>query len=474
MRKSKKNCLREGNIMEGISRKNFFGIMGAMGAFSAMGAASIAPSPVEVVFADEADDSGQDNTETPSDEELVATERSGYNRDDLLKMLLDEPEVTEDLEYDDGTVIPAVYVALRNRLNRIGDGVGNDPQPAAFQAVMALWSEEDAAHELEMPFLEVFNAADYAHKSGRSEEECAEILHDLASRKLIVEWVRGDVPFYFVMPWVDGIWEYHVQEYSKEFLSLGMNSSDKAATSSPYPLLRSTPVSADVVEGGFIDPYDDHEAMIKRNSVIAIAPCQCRQSKEIMGTRACDDDTHPRRTCLALGEMGEYFIEYGVGEQITQEEALEVYRDAVDRGMVPETYYDRGGSLMCCCHSDCCAVLGRHRAVNGEYDVMEFVSNYQLNYDKDKCIQCGACIQRCPMSSITFGEDGYCVMDKACVACGQCVLICPASARILTRKENTHEFPIDMVDDYIWRAEDRMAKGYIKDCLGGHAAIVEE
>ena len=34
------------------------------------------------------------------------------------------------------------------------------------------------------------------------------------------------------------------------------------------------------------------------------------------------------------------------------------------------------------------------------------------------CIQCGACLDGCPMHSITFGEDGYPEMDNACVKCG--------------------------------------------------------
>lgn len=67
------------------------------------------------------------------------------------------------------------------------------------------------------------------------------------------------------------------------------------------------------------------------------------------------------------------------------------------------------------------------------------------------------------MESISFGDDGACVMDKACVRCGQCVAVCPSSARILTANPSYPELPADYVECNKFFAKDRMQRGQLVD-----------
>lgn len=76
----------------------------------------------------------------------------------------------------DGTTVPAVYVKLRNHINRIGMGIGSKVNATSWQSLMYLWSEEDAAHEIEMSLNRYFDAMEYHALSGRPLEECQEIL----------------------------------------------------------------------------------------------------------------------------------------------------------------------------------------------------------------------------------------------------------------------------------------------------------
>ena len=435
-------------MFENVSRRGFVGGVGFAGA-----GAMLAPQLVEVAWAS-------------NSEEVASLGINEHIKDELFDDLLDETPVTEDLTLPNGSVVPAVYVALRNRLNRIASGVGSMPNEHSYEKIMQLWSEEDAAHELEMPLHRFFTATDYSVLTGRSIEACAVILDDMSSRCLIVHVVRGGVSFYYVSAWVFGTWEISAEKFTPELVSMGVYSDAASKGPSYSPGVHSVPVSKDVVEGGVLPPYHDWEQIIKNNEFIIVAPCTCRYSKDLLGVRPCDDGAHPTETCMCTGEWAQWCLECGHGRQITQEEALEIGHTCVDKGMVPEPNYSKAGEFICFCGGDCCNNLSMFRAANGAVNQMPLVSAYRLKYDGEACVKCGACIERCPMKSVSFGEDGLCVLDEACVACGQCVLTCPAGARILVPKDDYPELPDNIYDDWKEEAHKRLANGYITDFTG--------
>jgi len=52
-----------------------------------------------------------------------------------------------------------------------------------------------------------------------------------------------------------------------------------------------------------------------------------------------------------------------------------------------------------------------------------------LLYSREKCARCGTCIQVCPQGALSFGEDGYILIDRVkCDGCGDCVEECPEGA----------------------------------------------
>lgn len=45
------------------------------------------------------------------------------------------------------------------------------------------------------------------------------------------------------------------------------------------------------------------------------------------------------------------------------------------------------------------------------------------------CISCGACIDECPVGSISEGDEGIYVIDEgSCIDCGACLGSCPTGA----------------------------------------------
>ena len=519
-------------MSENVSRRSFVGLMG-MGMMGAVAANTIMATQAnasggEALQLRDADSSAWDNIlknrdpekdfalqfelEDPSEywgENVAAphtTRESAYGnilpemadvpRSDVLDMVLDELplEEIEDVVLPDGTVVPKVYVKLRNHINRIGSGIGSTPGPTSYQMLMYLWSEEDAQHEIEMPILTYFDANEYHHSSGRPLDECKEILEDMANRNLIMKANHSGHMVYHLLPHINGFWEFNeLRAYFQNggnnkipegedalkaaamFDMQGIGGKDPGSSFNiEVPLFHTYPVSVDVVEEDELAPFMDWKRIIEENEKITVSPCQCRLMWASFGLPMCNgvdiaetEEGHPFETCLSFGELAEYFAETGIGRYITQEEAIALYEEGMRRGMVPESLSMKDVDIMCMCHGDCCGNLSGWKAQRGAGYSNININAYLLKYFPDKCIQCGACIERCPMQAISFDEDGYCLHNNTCVRCGQCVTVCPVDARILKYRGDFPEMGRDYVDAVETIAIDRMRRGMIKDFPGG-------
>ena len=424
-------------MMNGMTRRSFIGALGASAASLPMAGIALADAPA--LTESESGTKTVEGGEVDHKELYGSQGREGMWLDatqaELDALLLDEPEVTEDLVLPDGTVVDKRYVALRNRLNRMSEGLANDPLENSYEIIMRLWTPEEAQQFVDCPNQVWFTAFDYVKKQREKVED--------------ISFVTG-----------------------------GISGSDYG-TGSKYPILHVCPVSADVVEGGVISPYRDWRLIIENNTSFGIGECICRKAALTRGDAEMDgfkrdhvwkegaDGEGFIDTCMVFGQYADCFIEQGLAERVTKEQMIANIECAIEDGFVPDMYWAQHPEIMCLCRSDMCDVLTSYRRVHGMTDNRDRVTAYDLKYDKDACIKCGVCIDRCPMKAVGFGDDGYCVMDTACVACGQCALKCPAGARILTPKDDfVKRMPQEKVDDFRDRARYRMQRGFIRDFVG--------
>ena len=62
------------------------------------------------------------------------------------------------------------------------------------------------------------------------------------------------------------------------------------------------------------------------------------------------------------------------------------------------------------------------------YKVKEMKGRVQMAYKiNEACIQCGACVDTCPVEAISEQEGKHVISDE-CISCGACVDSCPADA----------------------------------------------
>ena len=475
--------------MENVTRRDFIGIAGAAAASAALAAPALADQisydaedmgTAEVVLAETTDGKPGMSFEAGVEDFDAASFRA---------QLLED----HNCEYvcSDGTVIPAVYNQLRALLNTLGLGNGSELTDASFGEAMYLFSEDEAAAYITMPVGEFFTATEWAYRTGRDEAECLELCETLATRGLLYRERRAGVPYFHMLAEAHGIWEYNLIRVSAEEtgnladFSAGEETEKYSVLhqnhwgsdiithlyNSETPFYYAVPVNQDVVADTQILPYDDYEAVIDRNTVFGVSPCQCRLRRNAMGDYTntvvegqCD---HPIETCLSTGLMAEYYIENGIARQIDQDEAREILRRSVDEGMVIQSCYTKDSEIFCSCHGDCCDILASYVACGSDYMGMlnstPQLSHYRLEVDHDLCIKCGACAERCPLFAITMDEEEGPVVDNKCVRCGQCALVCPVEARKLVQKDESEilELPQNMLEDYILKGNYRMSHGYV-------------
>ena len=450
--------------MESLNRRSFLAGVGA--------AAMTVGMPVAAWANEGGNEDGAPAAQYLEDDLQTYCDRGGTSLsvEELNKIRREMIDAAGDFEMEDGTVVPAVWHKLNVLTNSYGLG-GPDPKTGEGMAYLQelFYHDEDLAQKyLEAPIGVIFSAEDYAQQTGRDLKESKVILEDLADRCLLYREHRCGMNFYYQIPWVHGFFELSINRmYDQDYVDV-MYRDYYGAPSKPSlvpggtPIYYSVPVGQDVVSDDRVAPLSDWREVVERWDKIALCPCCCslRQNARATGCdlpemfspemsdyrNVFDEHGHKLERCLAFGEEAEFYIENGLGREITKEECYEVIQNNIDEGLVIQFGYVRNANIICSCHSDCCGVLMTYRNVPDEVwesSPIKFnCSDYTLEYDRDSCIQCGACVARCPMVSISMDDDGYPTVDNRCVRCGQCGLVCPAGARKLEHKPAEECMPV--------------------------------
>ena len=472
-----------------MTRRGFTGAMGAMAAAAALAGVPAAAHAEDGVKAtsSQVDAKGSAKVVMPGqgivyDPEISKVDLSTqYTNEELDRMIEDQTMVDEDYTFPSGKTIPALYINLRNKINRVGWGIGSgvEGNENAWDFLMWLFSEDDAEHYLEMPMYQPFTARDYSILSGRSQDECEQTLESMADRMLIIRRHRSGQTFYELMNAEFGYWEWAINHWNDEGYvethetsngtgnPQGASFDGESVVGRTEPYLIVMPCSKDVVDGDMV-PYTSWEEMVRSQSVMCTAPCACRTAGMKRGDRSAENiERFNVDTCWCAGDVAQMLIDAGIGHELTVDEAVENIKSNVEAGTVCEGIWAKDQMLMCQCDNEQCVVLNAYKAAGGQGAIMDVISLYNLNYDKDKCVKCYACVDRCNMGAITVGDDGYLQMSSLCVRCGQCAYVCPAHARSLSAKDDTIPLP---EDDYIAKerrqARLRMASGLIYDFEG--------
>jgi len=182
-----------------------------------------------------------------------------------------------------------------------------------------------------------------------------------------------------------------------------------------------------------LPPEDNLRDLVKGSDVIAVVPCTCRRS-----LRRCDAKVD---VCVLFNRGAEYAINRGAGRKVSADEAMAIFREGEEAGLVHTWPFALSSRLneICNCCSDCCIIfdgglkfgtLGRGLAK----------SHLRAEVHKGVCDGCQDCVETCFFGAIEMKKDSPGKKLKAevdpqkCYGCGACVVACSPHVHAIRMK----------------------------------------
>ncbi len=335
------------------------------------------------------------------------------------------------------------YEKLREFLDQFPIGFRKTQSGVEIKILKRLFTEEEA--EL-TTFLTIRpeRAGTIARRTNKSLSEIEEKLELMAKKGLIFRTHRENHTLYNAAPFMIGLYEYSVKKIDKELAQLFKEYYHTAGLeeigASNIPGFKVIPLEETIQSDTTLYPYQMLEESIKHARKIAVTDCVCRKESQLLG-EGCN---HPMETCLSFGVAAEYYIENGLGREITSEEAIQIIKETDEAGLVHAGANSKHLSNICnCC--PCCCVSMKGMTQYGQ-DRQKFMNAiFESIIDRDLCIACGSCVERCPVTAISLDEVAE-VDRNLCLGCGLCSNVCPEEAIHLKPRKDLEE-PFDRVLD---------------------------
>ena len=228
------------------------------------------------------------------------------------------------------------------------------------------------------------------------------------------------------------LWDKLFKE-GAELLQKNFDTAMKAYKNAPA-IDRIVPVEEQIdPQEDLIIPVEQVDKIVDRYDDIGVSYCYCRHRKDLLNT-PCEINA-PKHNCLSFGRTAKFAIDYDFAQRITKEEAKKLLREAEDLGLVHKTFHVRGNpeleelAICNCCKCCCGGFSGYHK---GSAPI-HTLSSYMAKINKDKCVGCGTCVEKCPMEAIELKNELAKLNAAKCIGCGVCAHHCPESAIKLNR-----------------------------------------
>ena len=328
------------------------------------------------------------------------------------------------------------YFKLREFLDQFPIGYPRTASGVEIKILKRLFSSEEAEIAVQLsPLPEEVPLI--AARAGLPEEHMATKLEARAKNGLIFRLRRDGKTMFLAAPFMIGLYEYSVKKIDRELAELFKRYYDEAYQEelgrSNVPGFKVIPLQQNVQVDIALLPYHKLEEDIRSTRIIAVTECVCRKEAALTGHQC----QHPLENCLSFGAAAEFYIENGMGRQITTDEAIEIVKKADESGLVHAGANAKHLSNICNCCPCCCASMKGITTMG--HDSQKFMNAlFEAVVDEAQCTACEVCLERCPVDAITV-EDAAMVDRDKCLGCGLCASDCSMEAITMYLREDRKE-----------------------------------
>lgn len=195
-------------------------------------------------------------------------------------------------------------------------------------------------------------------------------------------------------------------------------------------------------------------AIVTSAKNIGLSLCTCRHKASHLG-RSCHA---PLETCLTMGKSADILVNKGMAVAITKDRALRIIDDCKKLGLMQiADNVQRDVGFICNCCSCCCEFVQAIKRFDLRNSVI--TSNWLATVDTNKCRNCGACIQTCPVGALhshTSTPAGRPQCDETlCLGCGVCLTACKFDSITMIPRQQRVIVPETTYDKIITMAIER-------------------
>jgi formate hydrogenlyase subunit 6/NADH:ubiquinone oxidoreductase subunit I len=332
-----------------------------------------------------------------------------------------------------------VYSQLAHFLDNLPGGFPPTESGIELKILERLFTPEEAELAMHLALL-AEPARVIAHRARKPVHDVAEMLDQMEKKGLVyARHKQGREPQYTATHFVVGIYEFQLNKMDEEIAKLYEQYLPHLLDFDVWkdaPQIRTIPVGESIDAEIVVMDYEKAEELVHSHDKFGVAPCICRQEKDILG-EPCEK---PLETCMSFGSGADFYVRNGMGRYITKEEALGVLKLAEQTGLVVQPGAAKKATFICTCCGCCCGVLTNLKRHPKPAEIAH--SAFFATHDEDLCDGCELCLDRCQMEALSL-DDGIIYVDRdRCIGCGLCITTCPNDALALQRKPESELRPL--------------------------------
>lgn len=186
------------------------------------------------------------------------------------------------------------------------------------------------------------------------------------------------------------------------------------------------PVNESLSTQQWVLPTEQVIEILRNARSFALTRCECREHYQ-----RCEN---PLDVCFLINDEADKYVAEGRAHHISVEKAVDVLRQANEKGLVHLTIYNPEQYVfaVCSCCACCCHDLQFLRNF-GRGDLIAH-SEYIAHTDMDVCANCGNCVERCVFGARVWENEQMIYNADSCYGCGLCVSVCSTAATVMHRR----------------------------------------